>query len=89
MTDDRRFEIRFSQRAKKDVGLLQPKIRAKLRDIVENRLRSDPFSGKKLVGELKGFYSIRLSLHSRLVYRIDGENRMIYVLRARTHYEGL
>jgi len=46
-----------------------------------------PHSGKKLVGDLKGYWSLRLTLKDRIVYRIEEETRTIVVLRARSHYD--
>ncbi len=46
----------------------------------------DPVQGKKLVGDLTGSYSCRLTYKHRIVYSIDVKNRVIYVERAATHY---
>jgi Txe/YoeB family toxin of Txe-Axe toxin-antitoxin module len=43
-------------------------------------------SGKKLAGDLQGFYSVRLTLKDRIVYSVDQATRTIFVHRARTHY---
>ena len=45
-----------------------------------------PYSGKKLVGDLAGFYSIRLSYQDRILYTINDEQKLIYIHRAKTHY---
>ena len=81
-----RYEIRFSRQAEKDIQKLTPKLKKKLMDILRNRLAVDPYSGKALIGELKGCYSIRLSYQDRVVYSIEDEKLMVYVIRARTHY---
>jgi Txe/YoeB family toxin of Txe-Axe toxin-antitoxin module len=46
----------------------------------------DPFSGKKLVGDLDGFYSVRLTYKDRIVYSVDEKSHTVFVHRARTHY---
>ncbi len=81
-----RYEIRFSRQAEKDVRKLTPKLKKKLMDILRNRLAVDPYAGKALVGDLKGYYSVRLSYQDRVVYSIKDEKLMVYVIRARTHY---
>jgi Txe/YoeB family toxin of toxin-antitoxin system len=86
MTDEP-FEIQITRRAQKDVATLTPKLRKKLRDILENRIGQNPFDGKKLVGDLKGCWSVRLTLKDRIVYSVNEENRIVYILRARTHDE--
>lgn len=80
------FEFRFTSQAVKDIGNLTPKLRTKLRSILEHLLRSDPYAGKKLVGELAGNYSYRLNRKDRIIYSIDEKHRIIYIKRAKTHY---
>ncbi|MEP7214761.1 MAG: Txe/YoeB family addiction module toxin [Anaerolineaceae bacterium] len=54
-------------------------------------LAVDPFASlpkfEKLVGDLAGAYSRRISLQHRLVYEALPEARAIKVLRMWTHYE--
>ncbi|MDA2937135.1 type II toxin-antitoxin system YoeB family toxin [Acidobacteria bacterium AH-259-A15] len=77
----------MSHRAQKDISTLSPKLRAKLRDILHYQVAVDPDQGKKLIGELKGYWSVRLTYKDRVVYRIDEERPTVYILRARTHYQ--
>ncbi len=81
-----RWEIRFTKQAKKDVEQLPPKLKDKLRDILLEVLALNPYEGKKLLGDLSGSYSYRLTYKDRIVYSLDEERRIIYVERARTHY---
>jgi Txe/YoeB family toxin of toxin-antitoxin system len=81
-----RWEIRFTKQAKRDVERLSPKLKAKLRDILLEVLARDPYEGKKLLGDLAGSYSYRLTHKDRVVYSLDEEHRIIYIERARTHY---
>jgi mRNA interferase RelE/StbE len=80
------YAVRFTREAAKDAEKLSTARRNKLRKILATRVAVDPRSGKKLVGDLRGFYSIRLSYKDRVVYSVDDEARIIYVHRARTHY---
>lgn len=86
MTSSPIYRVRFTRQAEKDIGKLSPKLRAKLKDIIRNRLAPDPHSGKPLVGPLKGCWSMRLSYQDRIVYRIEASELIVLVLRARTHY---
>ncbi len=81
-----RWEIRFTKQAKKDVERLSPRLRAKLRDILLEALANNPYEGKKLLGDLAGSYSYRLTYKDRIVYSLDEERRIVYIERARTHY---
>ena len=41
--------------------------------------------GKKLLGDLAGSYSYRLTYKDRILYSLDKERRIIYIERAKTH----
>jgi mRNA interferase RelE/StbE len=47
-------------------------------------LAEDPYAGKRLVGDLEGSYSYRLSIKDRIIYSLDEKRRVLYVERART-----
>ncbi len=81
-----KYEIRFSRQAGKDIRKLTPKLKKKLMDVLRNQIAVDPYSGKALMGELKGYYSVRLSYQDRIVYSIEDDKLIVYVVRAKTHY---
>ena len=80
------YRIRFTRQAAKDVEKLSPKLQAKLKDILRRRVAVDPGSGKALVGDLKGYYAVRLTHKDRIVYSIHAGELLVLVIRARTHY---
>jgi mRNA interferase RelE/StbE len=80
------YDIRFTKEALKDTKKLTQRLKSNLKDILELQISQDPHSGKKLLGQLKGFYSLRLSFQDRIVYSIDEENQIVYIHRTRTHY---
>ena len=80
------YEVRFTKEAKKDVAKLTPKLKQKLKKIIQDKIAIDPYAGKKLVGDLAGFYSMRLSYKDRIIYTIDNKQKLIYIHRAKTHY---
>jgi Txe/YoeB family toxin of toxin-antitoxin system len=86
MSDSVNYRVRFTRQAEKDIAKLTDKLRAKLKDIVRNRLAVDPYSGKPLTGPLKGHWSMRLSYQDRIVYSIQEDDLVVIVVRARTHY---
>jgi Txe/YoeB family toxin of Txe-Axe toxin-antitoxin module len=79
-------EVRLLREAARDFDKLSPKLKLKLRQILEEVVAKAPDSGKRLVGDVKGFYSVRLTLKDRIVYTVDERARTIFVHRARTHY---
>lgn len=80
------YQILFSKQAEKDVRVLTPKLKDKLKIILSEIIGHDPYAGKKLVGELAGSYSFRLTYQDRIVYSIDSRKKIIYIERAKTHY---
>jgi addiction module RelE/StbE family toxin len=80
------YSIRFTKQAAKDVKRLTPKLQQKLKDVLRNRVAVDPYGGKLLAGELKGYYSVRLSYKDRIVYSIHDDTLVVLVIRAKTHY---
>ena len=80
------YEVRITHRAEKDIRKLSPKLKNKLYDILTEVVAKDPLQGKKLIGDLMGSYSYRLSYQDRIVYSIDKEKRIVYIERAATHY---
>jgi mRNA interferase RelE/StbE len=82
----RRYTVRFTKEAVKDIKKIPLRLKNKLKNIISKEIIVDPYSGKKLVGDLEGFYSIRLSYKDRIVYSIDSKEHILFVHRARTHY---
>ena len=80
------YNVIFSQQAHKDIKKLTPKLREKAKDIIRNRISIDPYSGKHLVGNMMGYYSVRLTYKDRIVYSIDDDQVVVFVLSAKTHY---
>lgn len=79
-------EIYITRRAEKDIRKLPPKLKKKLHDVLIEVIAHDPYQGKKLLGDLEGSYSYRLTYSDRIVYGIDPAKRRVYVERAATHY---
>ncbi|MCX6997725.1 MAG: type II toxin-antitoxin system YoeB family toxin [Kiritimatiellaeota bacterium] len=80
------YTIRLTKEAAKDVALLPPRLKDKLRIILLQQVAPNPRCGQRLVGDLAGFFSLRLTYKDRLVYSIDADSRTVFVHRARTHY---
>ncbi|MGB0223364.1 MULTISPECIES: type II toxin-antitoxin system RelE/ParE family toxin [unclassified Marinobacterium] len=83
---DRRYDIELTKQAQKDIKKLSPKLKEKLKDILRNKIAVDPLSGKALLGDLAGFYSVRLTFQDRIVYRIEDDRCVVIIIRAKTHY---
>jgi len=59
----------------------------KLLEILSRNPYQTPPPSEKLVGDLSGAYSRRISIQHRLVYQILEEERTVKVIRMWTHYE--
>ena len=77
---------RLTKEALKDLKKHSPLLKIKLKEILQNRVAIDPYSGKKLVGDLSGFYSVRLDYQDRILYSIDDAEAIVYIHRVKTHY---
>ncbi len=66
-----RYQLRFSKQAKKDIERLTPKLRIKLKTLLVEVIAENPYEGKKLLGDLAGNYSYRLTYKDRIVYSVD------------------
>lgn len=80
------YKILLTKTAKKDVDSLSPKLREKLYRILTLKISKKPYDAKKLIGDLAGSYSIRLTLKDRIIYSIDSKKKIVYIERAKTHY---
>lgn len=81
-----KYRIQFTKQAAKDVKKLTPKLQVKLKEILRNKISLDPYAGKALMGDLKGYYSVRLSYQDRIVYTVKDDELLVVILRAKTHY---
>lgn len=80
------YKVRFTKEAVKDFQKLTSKLQQKLREVLSKSISKDPCCGKRLVGDLAGFFSYRLTYKDRILYSIDDVTKTIYVHRTRTHY---
>ncbi len=85
------WEIRFTSNAEKDKKKLKQnglEIKAKnlLLLIMDNPFQNPP-TYEKLAGDLKNYYSRRINIKHRLVYRVDEERHMVIVHSMWSHYD--
>ncbi len=87
----RPWRVVFTKQAQKDAKRiarsgLRPRAEELLALLAEDPYRTPP-RFEKLLGDLAGAYSRRISIHHRLVYQILAKERVVKVLRMWTHYE--
>lgn len=85
------WQVKFSKEAEKDKQLLKKagleNIAKKLLNVLSVNPYQIPPSYEKLVGNLKGYYSRRINLQHRIVYRIFDDKKIVIVHAMWTHYE--
>lgn len=86
-----RWQVVLSSKAVKDARkLARAGLRPQTQKLLE-LIEDDPFASpprfERLVGNLAGYYSRRINIQHRLVYRVDSERRLAHVLRMGTHYD--
>lgn len=83
--------IKFTKNAEKDKKLLKneglEKKAKKLLDVITNNPFLNPPPYEKLVGDLEGYYSRRINIKHRLVYRVLKEINTVVVHSMWSHYE--
>jgi Txe/YoeB family toxin of toxin-antitoxin system len=86
-----KWRIVYTRQAQKDAkkiaaaGLRQ-KAEKLLEILSENPFQTPP-SFEKLIGDLSGAYSRRITIQHRLVYQVLQEIKTVKVIRMWTHYE--
>jgi len=85
------WRLLYTKHAVKDANKrAQSNLKSKAEALLEI-LRQDPYqtppSCEKLVGDLAGSYSRRISIQHRLVYQVLEQECVVKVLRMWTHYE--
>ena len=85
------WELVFTKQAQKDAKkLAQAGLKNKAQLLLEI-LAENPFQNpppyEKLIGDLEGAYSRRITIQHRLVYQVLREEKIVKVIRLWTHYE--
>ena len=83
--------IKFTKNAEKDKKLLksaglEDKVKKLLNLIAKNPFQNPP-SYEKLVGDLQGYYSRRINLQHRLVYKVHEDINTVVIHSMWSHYE--
>ena len=83
------FEVLLSKKALKDLELLRNiGLNQKAKELVDI-LKENPFTPpyEKLVGNLTGFYSRRINIKHRMVYKVDLQQNVVLIVSMWSHYE--
>ena len=85
------WQVKFTKEAEKDKKLLKAAGLSEKAKKLLNVLSVNPYqippSYEKLVGNLKGYYSRRINIQHRIVYRVFDDTKTVVVHAMWTHYE--
>ena len=85
------WTIFFTKNAQKDKTKLKASGLEKKAKILLTLLSENPFktppSYEKLVGDLDGYYSRRINIQHRLVYKVNSQKHIVIVHSMWSHYE--
>ena len=85
------WRVVFTTQARRDAKkIARSGLKSKAEDLLD-LLAEDPYQTQpryeKLLGDLAGAYSRRISIQHRLVYEVLDDERVVKVIRMWTHYE--
>lgn len=85
------WQLVYTKQAQKDAKKLsaaglRPKAETLLQIVQKNPFQAPP-PFEKLIGDLEGAYSRRITIQHRLVYQVIKESRIVKIIRMWTHYE--
>ena len=85
------YKIEYYKKALKDIPKLKASGLDKKAKLLIDLIKEDPFQNpppyEKLLGDLMGYYSRRINIQHRLVYKVDENRKEIFILRMWTLYD--
>ncbi|MCT2872236.1 Txe/YoeB family addiction module toxin [Limosilactobacillus fermentum] len=85
------YAIKLKRSANKDLKKIKESYLEKSFLQIIEQLRKDPLAPnqgfEKLVPPIKGFYSRRINIQHRLVYKVDQDTQTVIIYSAWSHYE--
>lgn len=85
-----KYNIRAKKGARKDFKKIKGTYLEESFNKVINQLRRDPYAPtqgfEKLVPPIAGFYSRRINVQHRVVYKVDEKNKKVIIYSAWGHY---
>ena len=86
-----KWRLVFTVKAQKDARKIREAgLKSKAEELLKI-IRGNPFQNsppfEKLVGDISGAYSRRLTIQHRIVYQVVDDIRVVKILRMSSHYE--
>ena len=91
MEESVKYSIKSKKGARRDFKKIKGTYLEKSFNEIINQLRKDPYKRtqgfEKLVPPIAGFYSRRINVQHRVVYRVDEINKKVIIYSAWGHYD--
>lgn len=85
------WQLYYTRQAQKDAKKLSAAGLHSRAQLLLDILKKNPFQNpppyEKLIGDLAGAYSRRISIQHRLVYQVLDDEKAVKIIRMWTHYE--
>ncbi len=85
------WRVVYTKQAQKDAKKLSASGYRQKAEALINILRENPYQVpppfEKLIGDLLGAHSRRISIQHRLIYQILNDEKVVKIIRMWTHYE--
>ncbi|TAL39971.1 MAG: Txe/YoeB family addiction module toxin [Spirochaetes bacterium] len=86
-----KYRLIFTRQAQKDAAKLKLAGLREKAELLMVLLRKNPFQSpppyEKLIGDLSGAFSRRITIRHRLVYQVLKKEKIVKIIRMWTHYE--
>ena len=87
------YKIKYHKKAVKEIQKLkESKLDTKVKKLIE-LIKENPYKipppYEKLTGDLKDLYSRRINIQHRLVYKVNENEKVIYIISMWSHYENI
>lgn len=80
------YQIYIAKKTKKELDKISSNYQKKITDSIL-LLSKNPFLGKKLKGDLEGYYSLKIWPY-RIIYQVDKKNNIVLILKI-AHRQGI
>ncbi len=85
------WSVVFTENAEKEKSLLKRTGLERKAKILLSILLNNPYQNpppyEKLIGDLNGYYSRRINIQHRLIYKIDDNSHIVVIHYMWSHYE--
>ena len=71
------MKVEYSHTARKQIKILSKEIKIKILKTIE-KLKNDPYAGKKLKGEFEGLRSLKVWPY-RIIYRFLPQEKLLFI----------